>query len=361
MKQKITLFLFFGLLSFLLSSYRGGDAAQNGQDCTGATGSSGCSCHGSSTSISTTVELDSAGVPVTSYVPGHAYTIKISATNGTTSTLPKFGFQLTAVQSSSAGTGSAVDAGTWGSVPTGVQLTTPASSGLPINIVEQSTAITATSGTGANGTVYSESIPWTAPAAGTGSVAIYGIVNAVNGNGSSSGDKNNAASPVTITEAASCPTITVSISGSGHTLTANATGVTSYQWYLNGTLISGATSSTYTATTSGSYTVVATTAAGCSGTSSAYSVSTGIDALSLSDAVKLYPTATENNVHVEINGSVGSLRYYVYGLDGKKYDAGNIAEGTSNATISLGHLGAGIYIIRIEDQSHSANYKVVRQ
>ena len=37
-------------------------------------------------------------------------------------------------------------------------------------------------------------------------------------------------------------------------LTASATaGVTGYQWYLNGTAISGATSSTYTATANGTY------------------------------------------------------------------------------------------------------------
>ncbi len=46
----------------------------------------------------------------------------------------------------------------------------------------------------------------------------------------------------------------------------------SYQWNLNGTPISGATSSTYEATVSGSYTVSVTDLNGCSGTSDPHSV-----------------------------------------------------------------------------------------
>ncbi|MFN5786034.1 MAG: beta strand repeat-containing protein, partial [Flavobacteriia bacterium] len=56
-------------------------------------------------------------------------------------------------------------------------------------------------------------------------------------------------------------------------LTASATaGVTGYQWYLNGTSISGATSSTYTATANGTYSVEISNAGGCSVTSGNYTV-----------------------------------------------------------------------------------------
>ncbi|RKR84424.1 hypothetical protein BDD43_4659 [Mucilaginibacter gracilis] len=45
-----------------------------------------------------------------------------------------------------------------------------------------------------------------------------------------------------------------------------------YQWYLNGTMIAGATSANYTVTGSGSYTVVAKSAPTCSGTSTAATI-----------------------------------------------------------------------------------------
>ena len=370
MKQKITLFVFVGLISVLLSSYKSGAASNNGTDGTGAEGTStgvGCSgggCHGSTTANTVTLELDSAGSAVTSYHPGVAYTVKITTTNATDSTLPKFGFQVASVLASGAGTTGAVQAGSWGaSLPTNVQNTNAAASGLAIDIIEQTRAITATTGTGANGTVYTEVIPWTAPATGSGSVMFYGIINAVNGNGNADGtDKAQQATPITITEAVSCSPVTVSIAGSGHTLTATAVGATSYQWYLNGTAISGATSSTYTATVSGSYTVQATTSGGCSGTSAAYPFSTvGINDLTLSEAVSIYPSVTESSVNVRINASVGALNYNIYGLDGRKYDAGTIATGNTNATIDMSHLNAGIYIIAMEDQSRTATYKIVKQ
>ena len=56
-------------------------------------------------------------------------------------------------------------------------------------------------------------------------------------------------------------------------LTASATaGVTGYQWYLNGTAISGATSATYTATSNGTYSVVIANSGGCILTSDNYNV-----------------------------------------------------------------------------------------
>ena len=47
----------------------------------------------------------------------------------------------------------------------------------------------------------------------------------------------------------------------------NANDGDSYQWSNNGVAIAGATSQSYTATTSGSYTVSVTNAGGCSGES----------------------------------------------------------------------------------------------
>ena len=360
MKQKIVLFVFVGLVSVLLSSYRSGYAAQAGGDGTGATGSSGCSCHGFSSSIATTVELDSAGVPVTTYIPGMAYTVKIAATNGTTSTLSSFGFQVAVVQSTNAGTSGAVGAGTWGSMPTNVQLTTAANSGLPMDLVEQSSRIAATSGSGGNGTTYVESIPWTAPASGTGSVVIYGVMNAVNGNGSSSGDKNNVATPVTITEGANCPAS--SITATGHVLKASPSGAISYQWYLNGTAIPGATFISYAATTSGAYTVAVTVNSNCISTSNAFNYSNvGINDPSLATALEVYPTLTTGKVNIRINSPVNTLTYNIYGLDGRKYNMGTIAADATNATVDMSTLSTGLYILQLENQTQSATFKIVKE
>jgi CSLREA domain-containing protein len=70
-----------------------------------------------------------------------------------------------------------------------------------------------------------------------------------------------------LTNSIPTPTISADMNGTGTTtqacpeqpltLHANTTGATSYQWYSNGTLISGATSQTYQATSAATYTVTA--------------------------------------------------------------------------------------------------------
>jgi hypothetical protein len=59
------------------------------------------------------------------------------------------------------------------------------------------------------------------------------------------------------------------ITQTNNILNANAIG-NSYQWYLNGNPVSGATSATYTPTASGNYTVTVVDGNGCAGTSAAY-------------------------------------------------------------------------------------------
>lgn len=203
MKKNILIVLFALAVSAIVYAYQNGAAAQGGIDATGASGTSGCStgngCHTSATTDSTKVELDSAGVAVTSYYPGKAYTVKISGINGSSTSLTKFGFQLSVVKATGAGTAGAVDAGTWGtSLPASIQNTPGSSSGLPQTIIEQNRAITATSGGGAQNSTYMESIPWTAPDSGTGSVVIYGVLNELRSQNQS---KYQVASHITIKEA----------------------------------------------------------------------------------------------------------------------------------------------------------------
>jgi hypothetical protein len=206
MKKKILLFTAIAGMGYvtLTSSNAGGGIGQ-GADGTKATGTTNtCArggCHSASALTTVTLELDSAGVPTTRYVAGMPYTIKITGTNTGSASLPKFGFQLTVVNATGAGTSSAVNAGTFSStLPTNVRYTAKIPPVLNVNVVEHSSPITATTGSGGNGTTYVESIPWTAPATGTGSLVIYGCVNAVNNNGTESGDAYNAAAPLTITE-----------------------------------------------------------------------------------------------------------------------------------------------------------------
>jgi hypothetical protein len=85
-----------------------------------------------------------------------------------------------------------------------------------------------------------------------------------------SGCANNTRTPVQVNVIPPVPTITPSgtfnICTGGNAALAASTGA-SYQWYLAGNPVAGATSQNYTATTPGNYTVEVTTADGCPGMS----------------------------------------------------------------------------------------------
>ena len=85
----------------------------------------------------------------------------------------------------------------------------------------------------------------------------------------SSGTSAPVSQIVTVNPNPSVPTIMLS----GSTLTSSST--TGNQWYLNGAVIVGATSQTFTATSSGSYTIVVTNSSGCTSTSAATAINNG--------------------------------------------------------------------------------------
>ena len=193
-KRILLLTLIAGFAFIILTGNSGGGAMIAHVDGTMSTGGYGCTCHNYDTSTTVSVELDSAGVPVTSYMPGLSYTLKVTGTNtSVTLNLPKFGFQVTVVKSAGAGTSFAVFAGALGTtgLPTGVQYTA-AAPGCGIDVLEHNMKLTATTGTGGTGTTYVMSgLPWTAPAAGSGTIVIYGCINAVTGTGGTIGDAWN--------------------------------------------------------------------------------------------------------------------------------------------------------------------------
>lgn len=116
----------------------------------------------------------------------------------------------------------------------------------------------------------------------------YGIANA--------GGANNQGGVFSFKE---CETILPVIINNGGTLSTNQT-YSSYQWYFNGTLISGATQSSYTPTQSGNYSVIIASASGCPGTSDMFyftASSAGVDNFSTSSFL-IYPNPTNSIVTI---------------------------------------------------------------
>jgi hypothetical protein len=141
------------------------------------------------------------------------------------------------------------------------------------------------------------------------------------------------------------PMVTVS----GNTLTADP--ATTYQWYLNGVQIAGATSQTYTATVSGTYQVRTTDANGCSYAYSALldlSVPTGLVALPANDDFGIFPNPAGNVLYL-----IGTATGNEFGIQLLNM-AGQVVLTQSNTReINLSELPEGMYIVQVRTESNA--------
>ena len=193
MKKTSLLFSVAAIFGYIITtSSSGGVGRINSVLANGTPGtiSSSCnSCHSGgsgTTSIASVTFTDEANNQLISngqYVPGHSYKVVVNATN--LSLQPSYGFQVTITDAANA------NAGTFA--------TTQVSTGL-INaeghaIVEHTSAISAPIAG-----IYSPTFRWIAPAAGKGTVKLYAIINAVNNDGGSGGDRPSQSFQLSLTE-----------------------------------------------------------------------------------------------------------------------------------------------------------------
>jgi hypothetical protein len=173
-----------------------------------------------------------------------------------------------------------------------------------------------------------------------------------------SGCTNSTTHTVTVDVPPTTPSITVN----GSVLTSTVTGA-SYQWFLNGNPIPGATSQSYTATGLGSYTVEVYDAAGCgSGQSGAVVDPTGISTVNGVDFVSVVPNPNDghfvlsfhvnkaDNYVIEIHDMLGQIVYS---------EALNNFSGDYHKGVDLSIYGRGMYTIRLRNSNKETIVKSV--
>ena len=145
------------------------------------------------------------------------------------------------------------------------------------------------------------------------------------------------------------PLPTATISQAGNILSCSPS-ATTYQWYLNSVLISGATSQTFPITTNGNYTVVITDVSGCTATSSVYSaIYSGIEEhLSIKYDVQVYPNPFSDNTTfiIQSEKSGETYSFEIYDLLGKKIKVINEIK-SKQFTISRSGIQNGTYFYKI--------------
>ncbi len=175
------------------------------------------------------------------------------------------------------------------------------------------------------------------PTAGPTSSTTY-IVYGTDANGCASSDTVS----VTIFPSPSVPVISRNVA------VLTSTTASSYQWYFNSAIITGATSQTYTPAQNGNYYIVITDTNGCSAFSSTYSmIDVNVRELLQANAVNLYPNPNNGNFTVQFDQKGLSSVMEIYNVNGQKVYAQNFnTNGIVTADFAL-DVEAGIYFIRV--------------
>ena len=144
------------------------------------------------------------------------------------------------------------------------------------------------------------------------------------------------------------------------TLSANQTGAT-YQWLdcNNGNaVIPSETGQTFTATVNGNY-AVEITVGSCVDTSACENITgVGINETA-NNVVSIYPNPTNGVVNINFGGNNSTVNYSISSIEGKVVETGKTS--TNNITVDLSTESKGVYFIRINTESTSSVYKLVRQ
>ena len=151
--------------------------------------------------------------------------------------------------------------------------------------------------------------------------------------------------------APSQPTITTSSND------LQSTSATTYQWYLNGDIIAGATSQNYTPTQSGIYVVRITDANGCVYRCSQgymYSIATGINDIETKN-ISVYPNPSTGIVDLDFNyQKFNSVNVQVYDVYGKL-----VLSCKDNWRLDLTQLSNGIYTLAISIDNKKPSYQKI--
>jgi len=138
----------------------------------------------------------------------------------------------------------------------------------------------------------------------------------------------------------------------------------SYQWYLNGTAISGATSQQYIASTSGNYYVVVNAGTNCAGSSgTTYVTVTGISEISGNDLIYFYPNPFSNNLTLVIESQYsGNARLKMTDAIGKLIFEKDISMKRSyQASFDFSNLAPGVYFVAIETAESKTVRRITKQ
>jgi hypothetical protein len=151
------------------------------------------------------------------------------------------------------------------------------------------------------------------------------------------------------------PPTTVSTNVTGDTL--KGFNATSYQWFLNDTVITGATDSIYIAKTGGSYTLQITDSNGCIENSNPI-VITGINNEPSENNIAVFPNPTSTGWQLNVSGEWIGSAAEIFDATGRSVFKSTIA--SQHSMIEITGIANGVYELRLAQQGYTTVKKLIK-
>ncbi len=155
---------------------------------------------------------------------------------------------------------------------------------------------------------------------------------------------------------------TPSISQIGNTISSSF--APGYQWYLNGGIIPGATSQSYSVTVSGWYSVWTNNGSGCQASSSAiYITFSDVNEFFIFNGIEISPNPAKENLSITFKGVVDKeITFTLKNTIGQIIKTGKFKPVSSEKiNLDLFGLSDGMYVLSLTTDESSINYKFIKQ
>ena len=132
----------------------------------------------------------------------------------------------------------------------------------------------------------------------------------------------------------------------------------SYQWFVDGNIINGATSQYYTPSASGSYTVVVSDTNSCSGVSNMFHFVVNSIPSFHSSYFKIYPNPATNNLTITLGSSSQKVEVSITDITGKIIYTTTASE-TQKIDVNTNDYSAGVYAVQIQTADFIETKKLI--
>jgi photosystem II stability/assembly factor-like uncharacterized protein len=133
------------------------------------------------------------------------------------------------------------------------------------------------------------------------------------------------------------------------------------QWYINDSIIPGATDTSYIVTTNGYYYVIVTINGCMSDTSNIISTTVGFDEVSLNNEFVMYPNPATNSIQIEtqLKSVPVDARIEILNIEGQTIICTGIDE--NHKSIDISSLARGMYFVRMKTRNGISVKKLIKE